>query len=538
MITHTPDILPPPAYDEQPTAPSRPWRDWLFYLVMLVCVIGFTAALSMAGTAVGYTLILAGLILLVLVLLIARWPIVGFYVVAVCAVLIESEPLPNPIITDQLYVFYWPPHFTGLPERPIGFLILFIFFILICQRLIRRERVLEGGPLLWPFLGLMACIAIGVLHGLAGGGQFKVIILEIRPFIYLFECYLLAYNVVTEKRQVRNLLWILIIGSDFKALQGVYIVYADLGGHISGHNQIMAHEQSFFWVAVLLLIVLFSLHSRYRPQLIAALVPLPFILIALLANNRRADYAAFAVGAVLAWIMVIIVRPGARKRLITGLAVCGVLAVAYVLAFQHVPGSLGSPAHSVMAIIHPSATDVRDQLSNLYRTNEDYDLKYTERQSPLLGYGYGKPFLQPAPLPDIAGLDPIYLYVPHNTIIWIWMRLGPLGYFALWFLFGSILLLGCRIARQLRDPYLQLVAIFAVSAMVMEIMVAYADYQLFFYRNVMFMGLLIGVLLRLPSIESRQPPAEPEDTDANPRDRMYVRDSQATPLAYTVSATK
>jgi len=49
---------------------------------------------------------------------------------------------------------------------------------------------------------------------------------------------------------------------------------------------------------------------------------------------------------------------------------------------------------------------------------------------------------------------------------------------------------------------LQLIAIYIVAMVVMEIIVAYADYQLSFYRNVIYVGMLVGTLMRLPSIEA------------------------------------
>lgn len=121
-----------------------------------------------------------------------------------------------------------------------------------------------------------------------------------------------------------------------------------------------------------------------------------------------------------------------------------------------------------------------------------------------MGLGFGKPFLQPILLPNIITLDPYYNYVPHNTIYWIWMSLGPIGYFALWYLFGAIIIRGCLIVRQLRDRYLQLVAIYIVAIVFMEVVVAFADYQLFFYRNVIYLGLLTGILLKLPSMDEKK----------------------------------
>jgi len=84
------------------------------------------------------------------------------------------------------------------------------------------------------------------------------------------------------------------------------------------------------------------------------------------------------------------------------------------------------------------------------------------------------------------------------------MRLGPLGYLALWFLIGSIIVRGCAIARQLQDQYLQLVAIFVVAITFMEVIVAFADYQLFFYRNVIYLGLLAGILMKLPELDHQK----------------------------------
>jgi hypothetical protein len=58
--------------------------------------------------------------------------------------------------------------------------------------------------------------------------------------------------------------------------------------------------------------------------------------------------------------------------------------------------------------------------------------------------------------------------------------------------------------RKLQDKYLQLAAIYVVAMVVMEIMVAYADYQLSFYRNVIYVGMLVGVLMKLPALDTQK----------------------------------
>jgi O-antigen ligase len=190
----------------------------------------------------------------------------------------------------------------------------------------------------------------------------------------------------------------------------------------------------------------------------------------------------------------------ARRRAVArllGLLVCMGLGASYVGAFGHSGGWFAQPANAIVSIVQPGPEDAA---SNEYRSIEDYDLQYTAKQNPWLGLGFGKPFLTPRHLPDISRLDPYYLYIPHNTVYWVWMRLGAVGFFALWYLLGTIILRGCLAARRLPDPYLQLAAMFVVVITVMEVISASADYQLSTFRNVIYLGLLAGLVTKLPDL--------------------------------------
>lgn len=472
----------------------------LLFLGIFITVLSVTPLLVWGGTTIGFSYILGVPVALMIAALVVKWPLAGLYVVAGCVVLVEREPLPTgPIITDQLYVYYWPPNLTALIERPIGFLLLFILLVLMSHRLTKRQRALWGGPLLLPFIGFLLAVAWGIVHGLQTGGDFKIIVLEVRPFWYLFIAYLLAYNLLLQKRHIRAFFWLAILGAGVKGIQGAYIYLIALHGNLTNYHEILEHEDSYFFVAILLLLIIFYLHYRYRPQMYAILLILPTMLIALVANQRRTDYLAFLIGLGIAWVLIFLIKPEARKQLAI-LGICSLLlSTGYVLAFSHASGAIGEPARAITSILNPSSANAADASSNLYRQIEDSDLKYTVKQDPILGWGFGKQFLQPIPLPVLTSPD--YLYVPHNTIYWVWMRLGAIGYLLMWYLFGAAIVRGCLIARQLRDPYLQVVAIFIVAATVMEIIVAYADYQLFWYRNVLYTGLLLGMLMKLPALD-------------------------------------
>jgi hypothetical protein len=456
-----------------------------------------------SGATVGFSYVLAGMGILFLVALVAWRPVIGFYVVAGSALLIDQSPLVIGGVTlNNFYVFFWPPNLAGLPERPIGFFILLVFIVLICHRFVARRQILGGGKLLAPFLFFLLCVLWGVVHGLTSGGQLKIIVLEVRPLWYLFLSYLLAYNLIDKKDQLRHFFWLVIFSAGVKGAEGTYIYLFILHGDLTNYHEIMAHEESFFFVSLLLLIVLFWMHHNYRPQLYASLLVSPFVIIALIANQRRTDDVALLIGIGVAWCLVFAIKRKARAALATGMLIAVILGAIYVAAFYKTPGSFASPARDIVSVFAPDPNSP-DYLSNLYRTFEDYDLKYTVLKNPM-GLGFGKPFLEPEVLIDIVTLDPYYQYIPHNTIYWIWMRLGPIGYFALWLLFGSIIVRGSILARKLKDPYLQLIAIYTVSMVFIEIIVAFSDYQLYFYRNVIYIGLLAGILMRLHVLDEKE----------------------------------
>jgi hypothetical protein len=477
---------------------KRKRSDLLLFILVFIGMLVLVPGLVIGGIAIGFSYTFAILVVLILTAVVFRWPIVGFFFVLISALAIDQSPTDVVGGSPTLYIFYWPASIQqGLPDRPIGFFMLFVLLVFILHALLKRQKPLRGGELLAPFLLFFICVIWGIVHGLSSGANLQILVEEVRSFWYLLLGYLLAYNFIRKKQHVRYFLWLVILCAGIKALQGVYIYIFVIHGDLAANHEIMAHEESYFWISVLLLVVLFSLHSKYRPQFYIALALFPFLLISMVANDRRADYVALLVGLLVAWALIFMIKVHARKWLIVVLLITATLGGLYVAVFYQGTGGFSSPARAVVSVFHPDPTDAA---SNLYRDIENYDLKYTVKLNPM-GLGFGKPFLQPVLLPDLSSLDPVYNYIPHNTIYWVWMRLGPIGYLALWYLFGSIIVSGSIIARKLKDTYLQLFAIFIVAMVVMEIIVAFADYQLSFYRNVIYVGMLAGVLMRLPAID-------------------------------------
>ena len=174
-------------------------------------------------------------------------------------------------------------------------------------------------------------------------------------------------------------------------------------------------------------------------------VVLPFmavpVFIAYIVSQRRAAIVALVVGI----IMIFIVMLWTKRRLFWRVApVTLVIVTLYTGAFWgDETSTAGFPAQAIKSVIAPDSVSERNQSSDDYRIAEKIDIVATIRSSTILGIGFGHPFLRPVPLPDITPflLEP---YMPHNSILWIWMKAGIGGFVAMLFLFAMAVKTGAR----------------------------------------------------------------------------------------------
>ena len=107
---------------QQPIAPEtlltvptllakRRRADRLLALVVYVGALSVSLLLALFGVKYGFSSVLGIMVVLSVLLLISRWPVAGFFVVACCTLVIDQEPLVLNGTPINLYVFYWPPRF-------------------------------------------------------------------------------------------------------------------------------------------------------------------------------------------------------------------------------------------------------------------------------------------------------------------------------------------------------------------------------------------------------------------------------------------
>jgi hypothetical protein len=189
-----------------------------------------------------------------------------------------------------------------------------------------------------------------------------------------------------------------------------------------------------------------------------------------------------------------VVHARRRQLIFSLLFVMAVLLPPYYSYFATQSGLLAEPARAVASAFQP---DQRDLLSNVYRVNEDKDIMATVRVSPIIGYGFGKPMLVPYALADISGLYVFWNIMPHDSVLWVWMRMGSIGFFFFWILIGSSVLKTAGLAQRLRDPYLKGVAVLFLLLIIQQIVFSYLDMQWTIYRNLIALGVVFALIGRL-----------------------------------------
>jgi hypothetical protein len=333
------------------------------------------------------------------------------------------------------------------------------------------------------FLAAALVIALTFVHGVADGGDLKIALWEVRALGYLFGVGLLVPQVVRHRRDMQLILWVAAVALAVKALEGLWRFVVQLRLSMALTDTFLAHEDPVMFVPLVFLLA-GLVHYQDAPRLRRFLwVSTPVMVVALLFTQRRVAYVSLGICA-LAYALQ--VSPAAR-RTYARLALPAVTAgLAYAVFFLGSRSPLARPIHRALSLFE------EDNASNLYRVLETANLRDTITAHPL-GVGFGQPFDMIRSLPKVWVF---YDYIPHNEILWIWAKAGTLGFVVVMFFFARLVAEAGWTYRHLRlhDGLLRAVAAVVGLAVINQLVVSYYDLQLTYARNMLYLGVLIGLL--------------------------------------------
>jgi hypothetical protein len=307
----------------------------------------------------------------------------------------------------------------------------------------------------------------------------------------MVPAYFVAANTIRKTAHVRTLLALVIICAGFNALDGVFrrFVIIPSGALGSAQEGWFVHECLVIWGLVLILVVAHQVFGAPVWQRIAGVLLGPAALIAMMGSERRAGLIGFMIA--FALFALALIRINRRAFLLVTVPSL-VAAAIYLPLFWNSAGTLGQPARAIRSVT--SGADARDAASNLWRDLEAFNVRATILSDPLLGIGFGRPFLQIITVPDISGAFEFWDYEAHHNILWVWLKTGAVGFTAFMALIVGAIARAIWLARTLRDRDLRTFALVGLAAVVMAVVFCYVDLGLTNNRITMLLGATLGVL--------------------------------------------
>lgn len=367
---------------------------------------------------------------------------------------------------------------------------LFIILSLLTTIAVDRDFAPRPIPVPRPFLFFVVIFIFSFLLGLRRGGDFLIALWEVRAFFYFFICYLIVPQIIRSRSQLQILIWVFIVAIAVKAFQGI-ARYISNGFTTGGFATLTNHEDPVFMVTLFILLFGFFVYKVRHKQYFWLVVLLIPMLLGFYFALRRASYASFMV----AFVAFIIFLPsGTRWKFMKVMLPCLVVVSIYTVTFWNSDARFTRPIQMVKSGFERPTLEEneRDYYSNLYREIENYNLAQTVVNHPVIGTGFGRKYDQPLSLVDIR--FPLRDYIPHNEIIWVIVKMGAIGFTAFWFFFNSFVAKGVKVFSKQTDPYLKAVTAFIVVAIINQMVVSYFDLQLTYYRNMIYLGCITGLL--------------------------------------------
>jgi O-antigen ligase len=344
------------------------------------------------------------------------------------------------------------------------------------------------GRMFWPIVVFTGFVVVGFARGIASGGDKRIAIFEGRALFYVLVMYVLVTNLLTTRRQYVRLVMVAMVGVAIQSIFSLEYYRGLPDAERASLESLGEHSATVPMNALFVLLigaVVFKGSRWLRWSTFVLAIPVAY---AYILSNRRAAMVALFVGI----IIIIAVLFQRRRRAFWIIAPTTVLVgLGFVLATWNASGAIGLPAKAVKTVLFPNDLSERDSSSDLYRQLESANLYYTIQSNRLFGVGFGHKFLQVIPMPDISFFE-FWEYIPHNNVLWIWIKLGFFGFVAMLFMFGRCVQLGARSVTLIQSADHVAFAVVGLAYVVMFLVFAYVDIA-WDARSTVFLGVSMAL---------------------------------------------
>lgn len=483
-------------------------RDRTFRVVVLFTTLVFGA---IAFITAGTPMVLALAILLITATVALSRPILGVHLLIFLTLLGDPATAPwwpfSKNLSSRESIMFVN---DGLSVTPLELLLATLYLACLVPAIARRGWQFHGGALVRPMLLVSVFLFLGLVRGYSGG-NLDIALFEFRPLLYLVAVYFLIVNLFTKRAYYHQAMWVAMVATAGQSLLSLnyYLGLSEVDREglesLSEHSATVQMNALFVFGLAL---VAFN-GSRLQRRLIGVLA-IPVAYTFLLSQRRAAMVALFAGG-----VLLLVALFQRRRAVFWTIApfVVGI-SVAFLGATWNAGGIIGLPASAVKSVFFPAELTAANVSSDQYRQVEAINIWFTIRSSPLFGLGFGQPFSVVAPMPNISFFV-YWQYLPHNSVLWLWIKTGFLGFVTIMYTIGRAVFSGARSLRQVSTPHEVALVLVGVSYVVMFTIFAYVDIA-FTARTAVFLALCMAICADFGQAEPTADPTGSPDSERLP----------------------
>jgi hypothetical protein len=386
--------------------------------------------------------------------------------------------------------------FMGVPGMSLP------FFFFACLGLIWRGRkavkkeIVPKPPRVAVRIFAAFLIALTALEvwGIARGGAIQPSFFQILQLLTLPICgfaFLYSFRGPEDLGAIGSIIVAAaVVRSAFVAI--MYVVSAAAFRHEEGFF-VTTHSDSMLFVAGITFILAFLLEHRKSKTILKGTGLILAILVGVALNNRRLAFVSLGFLPVMVFLSL---KPSPIKRRLTrALIILGVLGTVYFAIGSQVKDvAIFAPARQAMSVLN------QDDNSSESRDIENYNLILTLKDSPVVGHGFGWEYIEKLKVYDISDLFSLYLYIPHNGVLWLWSVGGVVGFAALWFIYPVAAMLAIRVMRRGRTPMERAAGLGCLGVCIATVTQCWGDQGFHSYMTLVLFSLALGVAARLNAL--------------------------------------
>ena len=350
-------------------------------------------------------------------------------------------------------------------------------------------------PLKTACASVFATLVFLEVYGLGRGGDFRNSLWQIRVLFWLPVLGVLFGHAFKTAGARVAVLRTLMAVAWLRCAMGLYFHYAIARPAGMEVEYVTTHSDSILTVVAILIGAAALVEQPSWSHVLLNLCLQPMLLMGLVVNDRRIAYVALAGGAL---TMVLMGPPRLRLLIKNGAILLIPVAALYVSAGWSSTAAIFKPVATLRSVT------TSDDSSSQTRDIENFNLIQTLKRHPILGSGFGHEYLEMVQANRVDQVFAQYLYIAHNSVLWLLSLSGWLGFTLVWMVFPMAVLIARRVHAVASGVTDRVTAFATIAAVLCFVIQAWGDMGLQSWMGTLIMTSLMGATGAMFTAQQRE----------------------------------